>query len=123
MTPELLNDTLEKMFHEPNRLSIMTELCAENAGVSFGELKQRCNLTDGNLNRHLKVLEECGAVKITKEFIDNKPRTTIFITKTGFLRFNDYLQALSDVLNKARKAMPKENKAGVRMFKVIKATV
>ena len=109
-TAENPYDALEKIFHEPNRLAIMSHLCAADGGISFGELRDACNLTDGNLNRHLKALEEAGAVKIAKTFVDAKPRTTISISKTGLDRFGEYLAALSDVLNTASKAMPAEKR-------------
>ena len=97
-------EALEKIFHEPNRLAIMSALCAAEKGLTFNELKEACNLTDGNLNRHLKVLEEAAAVKMKKEFVDNKPRTTLFISEKGLNRFNEYLTALSEVLERAKQA-------------------
>ena len=109
-------DALEKIFHEPSRLSIMSSLCAADKGLSFTELKDLCGLTDGNLNRHLKVLEEAKAIRVEKSFVDNKPRTTVYVSKTGLKRFNEYLLALSDVLTAAKKAMPAEKKAGTVPF-------
>ena len=108
---ENLYEALEKIFHEPNRLSIMSALCAaEKEGLTFGELKEACTLTDGNLNRHLKVLDEAGAVRIHKTFVDSKPRTTVCLSKEGLERFSEYLSALGEVLQKARKALPEENR-------------
>jgi DNA-binding transcriptional ArsR family regulator len=106
-------DALERIFHEPNRLAIMSALCAAREGLSFNDLKEACVLTDGNLNRHLKVLEESGAVRIQKKFIDAKPRTTILLSTTGLERFTQYLEALSEVLKKAKRAMPAERSAPV----------
>lgn len=103
-------DALEKIFHEPNRLSIMSAVCASDDGLTFSELKDVCKLTDGNLNRHLKVLEESGAIKIRKAFVENKPRTTVHITKTGLDRFNEYLSALSEVLEQAKQSLPAEQR-------------
>ena len=52
-------DALERLFHEPSRLAIMSALAAaERAGLTFTELKEQCRLTDGNLNRHLAALED-----------------------------------------------------------------
>lgn len=99
---------LEKIFHEPCRLAIMSALCTATDGVTFSELKAECKLTDGNLSRHLKVLKESKAVRAKKAFVDDKPRTTLYITATGIDRFNDYLEALADVMKQARKALPKE---------------
>lgn len=107
---QMPHDALEKIFHEPNRLAIMSALCAANEGMSFNDLKEACNLTDGNLNRHLKALDEAGAVRIRKTFVDSKPRTTVAISKQGLARFSEYLEALSEVLQKAREALPAETK-------------
>ncbi len=101
---------LEKIFHEPSRLAIMSALCAAPDGLTFTELKAECSLTDGNLNRHLKVLRESKVVRIQKAFVDDKPRTTVFISAKGLDRFNDYLEALSDVMKQTRAALPKRQK-------------
>lgn len=104
---------LEKIFHEPNRLAIMSALCVASNGMSFSELKSECNLTDGNLNRHLKVLSESKVVRLEKKFIDAKPRTTVFITAKGLDRFNDYLNALADVMKQAREALPRQQEESI----------
>ncbi|MDP6522778.1 MAG: transcriptional regulator [Kiritimatiellia bacterium] len=101
-------EALEKLFHEPNRLAIMSALCAEGRGLTFTELKAKCSLTDGNLNRHLKALDDAGAIRIEKRFVDAKPRTTVFISDEGIKRFNEYLNALANVLENARQAMPED---------------
>jgi len=121
--PDNPYDALERIFHEPNRLSIMSALCAADGGLSFNELKEECGLTDGNLNRHLKVLEEAEAVKIRKSFVDAKPRTTISLSKAGLQRFNEYLSALSEVLKKAKAKVPsaKKSQAPLPIGKTVKA--
>lgn len=104
---------LKKVFHEPNRLAIMSALCAADDGLSFSELKTECSLTDGNLNRHLRMLKESKAIRIKKAFIDDKPRTTVFLTEQGLDRFNEYLEALASVIEQARDALPAKKKASV----------
>ena len=104
-------DTLERVFHEPNRLAIMSAVCAAVDGITFRDLKDACSLTDGNLNRHLKVLEEARVIRITKTFVDAKPRTTVHLSRTGLKRFQDYLAALELVLQSARNAIPREERA------------
>lgn len=112
-TSENIYESLERIFHEPNRLAIMSALCgADKRSLAFNELKTVCRLTDGNLNRHLKVLEESGAVKIGKSFVDDKPRTTIIMTSKGLQRFHQYLEALSQVLQHAQRTMPDGETAG-----------
>lgn len=107
---ESMYDALERIFHEPNRLAIMSALCAAGKdGITFGVLKETCRLTDGNLNRHLKVLEESEAVQIRKEFVKARPRTTVLLTKQGMQRFQEYLEALGAVLKHARaSALPEK---------------
>ncbi|MCX6997663.1 MAG: transcriptional regulator [Kiritimatiellaeota bacterium] len=101
------HEALERVFHEPNRIAIMSALSlADRKGLAFVELKAAGGLTDGNLNNHLATLREAGAVRITKEFVGAKPRTTVFPTAAGLDRFADYLQALARVLQTARAALP-----------------
>jgi DNA-binding transcriptional ArsR family regulator len=90
---------------------MMSVLCAADNGLSFNELKVACKLTDGNLNRHLKVLREADAIRIQKAFVGAKPRTTVQLSRTGLERFNEYLRALEQVLRNARDSLPAERKA------------
>ena len=113
MTKETENpyDDLKKIFHEPKRMAIMSALCAADSGLTFTELKLQCDISDGNLNRHLKVLKEAKAVNVKKKFVDAKPQTTIFLSEKGIAQFSGYLGALSHVLNQALEAMPMEKKS------------
>ena len=99
---------LKGVFHEPNRLAILSELCGSANGITFQELKDECNLTDGNLSRHLKALEEAKVIRIRKTFIKNRPQTTILLTDKGRDRFMDYLQALEEVLARAAESVQSE---------------
>ena len=76
-------ESLERIFHEPKRLAIMSALCAADEGLPFTGLRDACGLTDGNLNRHLKVLDAAGVLRIKKVFVDAKPRTTVALSKKG----------------------------------------
>ena len=114
-------DELKKIFHEPKRMAIMSALCTAEAGLTFTELKNECELTDGNLNRHLKVLAEAGAVQIKKEFFGVKPRTTVFLTEKGIEQFFDYLNALQEVLDRALQAIPSEKEKFIPAAGAVKA--
>lgn len=96
---------LKRVFHEPNRLAIISELCAATDGLIFNDLKEECGLTFGNLSSHLKTLQEAGIIKIEKTFVKNKPQTTIFLTDAGREQFVAYLQALEEALKKAAQAV------------------
>ncbi len=89
---------LERIFHEPGRLTIMSNLLGAIDGLTFTELKTRCELTDGNLSRHLSALESAKAVRVEKSFAGNRPQTTISLSKQGREDFMAYLQALEAVL-------------------------
>jgi DNA-binding transcriptional ArsR family regulator len=95
---------LERLFHEPNRLAILSALCTARSGLAFTDLRDTCRLTDGNLNRHLKALEEAGIVRVHKAFVNDKPRTTVSLTRGGLARFHRYLEKLEGVLQEARRA-------------------
>lgn len=97
---------LERLFHEPGRLAVMSALLAAENGLTFTELRDGCRMTDGNLNRHLKVLEDAGAITAVKQFVHAKPRTTVFLSREGLNQFQAYLAALESVLQRARRALP-----------------
>lgn len=91
-------DGLEKLFHEPKRMAIMSHLCHATKGASFANLKKACDLTDGNLNRHLHTLEEADAVRLVKTQVKSRPLTTVFLTEAGRNGFLNYLLALEKAL-------------------------
>ena len=100
---------LQRVFHEPNRLAIMAALGGVAEGLTFNELKEQCDLTDGNLSRHLKTLEDAGAVELDKCFVGARPRTTVFLTDMGRESFVEYLGALEAALQRAAEAMATES--------------
>ena len=113
---EVPYDSLERIFHEPNRMAIMSVLCTAEKGIRFSDLKKSCNLTDGNLNRHLKALSEAKAITIKKKFVDEKPCTTISISKLGLQRFSEYLNALEQVLQRAKDAVSEEARSNAPLI-------
>jgi DNA-binding MarR family transcriptional regulator len=98
-------DGLDRVIHERARLSLLTSLITHARGLSFGELKQLCGLTDGNLNRHLQVLEEAKLIVITKGTDHNRPQTSCRVTASGRKRYVDYLAVLEQVLTDAAAAV------------------
>src|SRR6195256_5987757 len=95
---------LDRVIHEKARLSVLTSLVAHPKGLVFGDLKQMCGLTDGNLSRHLQVLEEAGLVDIEKGYDRNRPKTVVRITTQGRTRYLDYLTVLEQVVSDAATA-------------------
>jgi len=89
---------LDRVFHERARLGIVTSLAGHADGLGFSELKALCGLTDGNLARHLQVLEEAGFVDIEKTGEGSRPLTRCKLTSKGRVRFAEYLTVLEEVL-------------------------
>jgi DNA-binding HxlR family transcriptional regulator len=94
---------LDRVIHERARLSVLTSLITHPKGLTFGELKQLCALTDGNLNRHLRVLEKGKMVDTVKKYDRNRPQTVCRITGSGRARYVEYLSILEQVVRDAAK--------------------
>ena len=89
---------LDRVIHERARLSVLTSLVTNPKGLAFGDLKQLCALTDGNLSRHLRVLERAKMVEIVKKHDRNRPLTICRITDSGRKRYLEYLSTLEQVV-------------------------
>lgn len=89
---------LERIFHERGRLAICTCLIAHPEGLSFTELSAACDLSDGNLNRHVQALADLGIVAIEKQRGSGRPQTVYRITKRGRQRFLAYVDELEAVV-------------------------
>ncbi len=94
-------DGLDRVIHEKARLGLMTSLMAHPGGLSFVDLRRLCGLTDGNLSRHLQVLEEAGLVTVEKGFEKKRPLTVCRLTGAGRARFVEYLSVLESVVRDA----------------------
>jgi DNA-binding HxlR family transcriptional regulator len=92
---------LDRVIHERARLSVLTSLITNPKGLTFGDLKQMCSLTDGNLSRHLRVLEKGEMIEIVKGYERNRPQTLCRITTSGSKRYLDYLATLEQVVRDA----------------------
>ncbi|MTV17349.1 ArsR family transcriptional regulator [Bradyrhizobium elkanii] len=111
-------DGLDRVIHEKARLGLLTSLMAHPKGLAFADLKQLCGLTDGNLSRHLHVLQEAGLVDVIKGYEGNRPHTTCRLTKSGRRRFLDYLAVLEQLVRDAARAAGTADKAGGKAEKV-----
>jgi DNA-binding HxlR family transcriptional regulator len=88
---------LNKVFESRIRLGIMSSLMV-NADLSFNDLKQTLEVSDGNLATHLVNLEENGYIKVHKGFIGRKTNTTYTITKAGEKAFREHVEALENMI-------------------------
>ena len=99
---------LDRVIHERARLSVLTSLISNPKGLTFADLKQLCALTDGNLSRHLQVLEKSKMVEIIKGRDRNRPQTLCRITASGRKRYLEYLSTLEQVVRDAAKVSKDE---------------
>ncbi|WP_447641625.1 MULTISPECIES: winged helix-turn-helix domain-containing protein [Chitinophagaceae] len=88
---------LNKAFDNRIRLGIMSALVVSEQ-VSYNELKELIEVTDGNLASHLKTLEELGYIKVQKGFIGRKTNTTYSVTKAGEKAFKVHIDALEKMI-------------------------
>ncbi len=84
---------LNQVIHERVRLAIMSALAARGK-ITFPELKELLQTTDGNLSVHAAVLEKHGLVAARKDFAGRRPRTTFALTPAGRREFARYLAEL-----------------------------
>ena len=87
---------LDPIIHVRVRLGIVSALAVEES-LTFNELKERLDTSDGNLSVHARRLEEAGYVEIRKSFEDRMPRTDYSLTKKGreaLARYLDHMEAL-----------------------------
>lgn len=98
---------LDRTMHEKARLGILTSLMSHPRGLAFNDLAHLCDLSNGNLSRHLQVLEEAGLVAVEKGYEGNRPHTRVLLTDAGRQRFLDYLGVLEQVLKDAERAAGK----------------
>lgn len=89
---------LDRVIHERARLGVLSSLVANPKGLRFSDIKQLCGLTDGNLSRHLQVLQNAKLVEVSKGYEQNRPQTVCRITARGRKRYLDYVAVLEQVI-------------------------
>ena len=90
---------LNKAFDSRVRLGLMSILTVNN-WVSYREIKNLLDVTDGNLASHIQALEKISFIEIKKQFIGKKPLTTYKITKNGKKAFEEHINGLEKLLLK-----------------------
>lgn len=94
---------LDRVIHEKGRLAIMSMLAA-SPELSFTELRDALEMTDGNLTSHMRTLQEAGYVSVSKSYENNRPLTTCSLTPAGKRAFANYVNLLEQIVqqNKPR---------------------
>jgi DNA-binding transcriptional ArsR family regulator len=93
---------LDRLIYERVRLGIMSAL-ATNEALTFNELKDLFNVSDGNLGAHARKLEEAGYVACTKSFEARRPKSKYRITSVGRKALLRYLEHIEAVIKATRR--------------------
>ena len=100
MNPDLFLQ-LDRVIHEKGRLAIMSALAA-TPELSFTELKNALEMTDGNLTTHIRILQEEGFISVAKSYQNNRSLTTCSLTKAGRKAFADYIDLLEKIVRQSK---------------------
>ena len=93
---------LDRLIHERLRLGIISALAA-NESLTFSDLKNLMNTTDGNLSVHARKLEEAGYISCTKFFEGRLPKTEYKLTAAGRSALEKYLSHMESLIKQMRK--------------------
>lgn len=92
---------LDKIIHEKGRLAIVS-LLAASPMLSFTEIRDLLEMTDGNITAHIRTLKQAGYVAVTKSVQKKRSLTTYSLTDSGREAFEKYLENLESVLQQNR---------------------
>jgi DNA-binding transcriptional ArsR family regulator len=92
---------LDRLIHERTRLAIISAL-AVNSSLTFSELKQLLQVTDGNLSVHSRKLEEANYIECTKTFEKRVPKTQYRLTAEGRRALERYLKHMEALIEATR---------------------
>ncbi len=89
--------TLDSILHQPVRTRIAAYLAARGE-TTFNELKRVIEITDGNLEAHMKKLVGAGYVEARRETGNGRPQTFYALSTSGRAAFRSYVSALQSLL-------------------------
>lgn len=100
MTAERVLPDLDSVIHAQARLRVTVALSVLPPGdkVTFPRLQALVGMTAGNLSTHLRRLEGAGYITLTKAYQRRTPVTYVTLTRAGRRAFEDYTEALRDLL-------------------------
>jgi DNA-binding MarR family transcriptional regulator len=93
----------DRLVYERVRLGIMSALAVREA-LTFNELKQLFEVSDGNLSAHARKLEEAQYISCSKTFEARRTRTSYRLTTAGRDALNRYLDHVEAVIKTTRRA-------------------
>ncbi len=91
----------DRLVYERIRLGIMSAL-AVNPKMTFNELKEMLQASDGNLSAHARKLEDAGYIACKKSFKGRFPLTEYRLTPTGRGALERYLDHMERLIRATR---------------------
>jgi len=88
---------IDRVIHEKGRLAIMSMLAA-TPDLSFTEMRDALAMTDGNINTHIRTLQEAGYIAVSKSYERSRPLTTCSLTAAGRKAFASYIDLLEQIV-------------------------
>lgn len=88
---------LNPLLHSQLRLAIVSILLSVDK-ADFVYLKEQTGATAGNLSVQIDKLAAAEYIRVKKEFVGKKTRTTCQITERGRDAFEQYVEALKEYL-------------------------
>jgi DNA-binding MarR family transcriptional regulator len=92
---------LNRVIHEKGRLAIMSALAAAPE-LTFTELRDLLDMTDGNLTTHIRTLQQEGFVSVAKSYQNNRPLTSCALTPAGRKAFAQYIDVLDQIVRQSK---------------------
>ena len=92
---------IDRVIHEKGRMAIMS-LLAASTELSFTDMRETLEMTDGNLTSHIRTLQEAGYISIAKAYQNNRPLTTCSLTAAGRKAFATYIDLLDQIVRQTK---------------------
>ncbi|MFV2058781.1 MAG: transcriptional regulator [Thiohalomonadales bacterium] len=97
MTATLSETILNPILHQPIRTRIVAFLIARGE-ATFTDLKIALDITDGNLEAHMKKLKASEYITTCKQRGQGRPQTLYSVSKEGRTAFDEYVESLQKLL-------------------------
>ena len=94
----------KRLLDEKTRLSVAVMLAKSDREITFSNLRERLEMTDGNLSVHIAKMVADGVIGERKEFVSRRPQTSYWITDLGRKELRDHLARFA---NLTRGVMPR----------------
>jgi len=101
----------DELIHAPLRLQICAMLSPVQ-WLPFSDIRDRLEISDSVLSKHLSALAEAGYVEVSRVRADSRSRRQVALTKPGRTALRGHLAALQAIAVAADPAMAEEPSGG-----------